>query len=559
MKILILGGYGTFGGRLARLLSEESGLTLVIAGRSASRARAFIDALPPGAEKIPLAFDRDGDVDAQIGAVKPDLVVDATGPFQLYGSDPYRVVRACIGLSVHYMDLADGAEFVEGIAHFDQAAKARRLYILSGVSSFPVLTAAVVRHLTRGLERVRSISGGIAPSPYAGVGLNVVRAIAGYAGKPVPLVRQGRRASGYAWTEALRYTIAPPGCLPLPNTRFSLVDVPDLRVLPRLWPGVQSVWIGAGPVPEVLHRLLSALAWLVRIRLLPSLSPFALLFQAVSNTVRWGEHRGGMFVRVTGTTPAGELLERSWHLVAEGDDGPLIPSMAVEALVRRILAGKRPTPGARACVADLEVADYEKLFRRRRIQTGERQSAPGAPAEPLYRRILGKACDALPIQIRAMHDRTGDLYATGMARVERGSGWLARGVAAAFRFPPEAKSVPVSVSFQWRGDRELWRRSFGEKSFDSVQLAGQERAEGLLREQFGPFAFDMALVVESGRLRFLVRRWSFLGVPLPMRLAPRGESYEFEEDGYFHFHVEILLPLVGLLVRYQGWLVPAIA
>jgi len=35
LRILILGGYGTFGGRLARLLADDSRLTLLIAGRSA--------------------------------------------------------------------------------------------------------------------------------------------------------------------------------------------------------------------------------------------------------------------------------------------------------------------------------------------------------------------------------------------------------------------------------------------------------------------------------------------------------------------------------------------
>ena len=37
------------------------------------------------------------------------------------------------------------------------------------------------------MTRVDAIAGGIAPSPYAGLGPNVIRAIAGYAGKPVTL------------------------------------------------------------------------------------------------------------------------------------------------------------------------------------------------------------------------------------------------------------------------------------------------------------------------------------------------------------------------------------
>src|SRR5205085_606043 len=122
---------------------------------------------------------------------------------------------------------------------------------------------------------------------------NVVRAIAGYAGKPVDIVRDGEPATGYALTGTIRETISPPGRLPLTNTLFSLVDVPDLRILPALWPQLRTVWMGAGPVPEILHRGLICLAWLVRWRLLPSLSPFAGLFHRVINVARWGEHRGG--------------------------------------------------------------------------------------------------------------------------------------------------------------------------------------------------------------------------------------------------------------------------
>ena len=45
-RIVIVGGYGVFGGRLALLLSRNSSLTLVIAGRSIDKARRFIAGLP---------------------------------------------------------------------------------------------------------------------------------------------------------------------------------------------------------------------------------------------------------------------------------------------------------------------------------------------------------------------------------------------------------------------------------------------------------------------------------------------------------------------------------
>jgi len=66
----------------------------------------------------------------------------------------------------------------------------------------------------------------------------------------------------------------------------------------------------------------------------------------------------------------------------------------------------------------------------------------------------------------------------------------------------------------------------------------------------------MALVLDEGKLRLIVRRWSVFGILLPVWLAPRGDSYEYAENGRFHFHVEIAHPFTGLIVGYRGWLVP---
>src|SRR3954467_7736636 len=218
LKVLILGGYGTFGGRLAQLLADEPRLHLMIAGRSRAKAEEFCRMLGGKVEASPLVFDREGDVERQLADAAPDIVVDASGPFQAYG-DAYRVIRASVKRGVHYLDLADGSDFVKGVAAFDADAKARNMFVLSGVSSFPVLTAAVVRKLSEGLTRIDTLSGGIAPSPYAGVGLNVIRAIASYAGQPIELL-DGRH---HALTETRHYTIATPGRLPLHPILFSLV------------------------------------------------------------------------------------------------------------------------------------------------------------------------------------------------------------------------------------------------------------------------------------------------------------------------------------------------
>lgn len=552
LKVLILGGYGTFGGRLAGLLSDEAHLTLVIAGRSLREAEAFCASLRGNAKAEPVAFDRDGDVEAALRQLAPDIVVDASGPFQTYG-EPYRVVRACLELGVSYLDLADGADFVEGIARFDAEAKARSVFILSGVSSLPVLTAAAARALSKDMMRVEHVSAGIAPSPYAGLGLNVIRAVASYAGKRVAI---GPGVSGVALVDSRQYTIAAPGKVPLHPRRFSLVEAPDAKLLPRLWPELRTVWIGVGTVPVVWHRLLNVCARLAGLRLLPPLSSVAGLMHRLINVLRWGEHRGGMFVAVKGVGADGKPIERSWHMIAEGDDGPFIPSMPAAVIIRRCLDGRRPAAGARPATRELELADYDAPFAERRIATGIHEALPASA--PVHRRVLGSVWHALPGPIRVMHDVNDELVAEGAAQVERGTGMMAQCVATMFGFPPAGRDVPVSVTFRARDGREVWQRNFAGKKFSSTQEEGEGRFQHLLCERFGPFAIALALVVEDERLRLIVRRWSCLGVPLPSRLAPRGDTCEIVQGGRFNFNVEIDLPLIGLIVRYRGWLAPRI-
>ena len=515
IKVLVIGGYGVFGSRLVQLLEDEQLLSLLVAGRSVDQAAAFVRSRGNTAAQLtPIAFDRNGDVAGDLAAIRPDIVVDVSGPFQTYGEHRYCLVQACVTQRANYLDLADGSDFVAGIGAFDAQAKAAGVYVLSGVSSFPVLTAAAVRRLSAGMTAVKAIRGGIAPSPYAGVGENVIRAVAGYAGKPIRRKRAGTFGIGYPLTEHHRYTVAVPGHVPLGDRLFSLVDVPDLQALATLWPEADEIWMGAAPVPEVLHRVLAGLPWLVRLRFLPTVAPIAPLMHAATHRIRWGEHRGGMFVDVEGVDASHTPLKRSWHLLAEGDDGPLIPSMAVEAIIRNALRGRAPAPGARAAVRELELEDYHQSFDRRKIFTGVRHGGANDDVNkdaPLYARILGSAWQSLPLPIRHMHDVRGRHTAKGRAKVERRRGLLARLAAAIIGFPPACADAPVVVEFSPSKSGEIWTRTFGKHSFVSHQSSGHGRSQHLLREQFGPLRFDMALVAGGERLSLVLRRWSILG------------------------------------------------
>lgn len=551
MKLLILGGYGVFGGRLAELLADVTDLEILICGRDRAKADAMCQRLGGAASFTPATLDRANIVSA-LKTHSPDMVIDASGPFQNYGQAPYAVIEACLEHRVHYLDFADAADFVFGVSQFDARAKERGCVVLSGVSSFPVLTSAVLREMNKTMT-VRQVSGGIAPSPYAGIGLNVMRAVVSYAGGPVTLRRGGQNFTAKGLTESRRYVIGPPGFRPLRSLRFSLVDVPDLQLIPAENPAITDIWMGAGPVPESLHRVLNGLAKMRAALRLPALTPFSKLFYTVLNLMKFGEHRGGMYVEASGTKN-GAPATQSWHLLAEGDDGPYIPSMAIEAIIRKWVAGDKPPDGARAATTALELYDYEALFEKRDIWTGWRDHDE-TPA-PIFKRVLGDAYDALPVSVKALHGGESRAVWRGEADMRFDTNILARLIRIAMNVKAKRGHVPVSVTIDASGGVETWERNFGGKGFKSRLSPGTGRNTYLMMERFGPLSVALSLELKHGELHFVPRRWFVFGCPMPNILLPRGTSFEFEKDGIFHFDVEIRVPVAGLIAAYKGSLKP---
>jgi len=372
LRILIIGGYGAFGGRLTRILADEEGLTLLVAGRSKAKAEAFCRSVTGRGQVLPAFFDRDADVAAMIADLHPDIMVDASGPFQEYGEAQYRIVEASLAAGVDYIDLADATDFVCGIGRFDRAAQERNCFVISGASTYPALTGAVIRHLATDLAAVVGIEAGTAPTPHARVGLSFISALAGYAGRPLRLLRDGQEITSIALVDSRWHVIAPPGAKPLGPRLLSLVDVPELKLLPQAWPELKSVWLGGGIAPTIQHRMFILLARLSSTGLLPFLARLAPLLHWLRGLATWGADRGGMYVVVDGVHEGGTAVRREWDLIAEGDDGPFIPAMAAAAIIRHCRNGHRPAAGARSTLHELSYADFEYFFQRKNIVAGVR-------------------------------------------------------------------------------------------------------------------------------------------------------------------------------------------
>jgi hypothetical protein len=546
--VVIVGGTGVFGGRLARRLIQQDAVRVIVAGRDAHRLKAFCDAY--GGE--PLQLDRNGDIAVALTAIAPFAIVDAAGPFQDYGDDPYRLARAAIGLGSHYLDLSDDAVFTAGIASLDADARAAGVAVLSGVSSVPTISAAAVRSLMRGLVRIDSIDSVILPGNRAPRGLSVVQAIVSQVGRPLRLFRGGRWTDAPAWSGLRRLSLAVPGVRPLGRRWASFIGAPDLLLFPAAF-AARSVTFRAGLELAIMHLGLWSLSWLVRGGLLSRLRPLAGVLHTVAGWLeRWGSDRGGMRVSVLGIDADGHRLRREWTLIAEAGAGPeipAIPAFVLLSLLRRqvIATGARPCLDA-PTLEQLEAALPTPAMRTHRTET---------PAPVLYERILGDAFGRLPPVLQALHAVVDQTVSAGRAQVDVGQHPLARLIAWLMRFPPAAADVAVSVTMRVEGNRERWVRRFGSARFESVLRQDEAAAPGALVERFGPFSFDVQLVTDGTCIKMPVSHGRFLGIPLPSWLTPESRTREFvDAQGRAGFDVEIVLPRIGRLVRYRGALEP---
>lgn len=537
MKVLILGGYGVFGGRLAQLLLRD-GFDVVVAGRSLAKAQAFID--QQGGVALCLDKSNHGALAEALKSV--DVVVDAIGPFQLYQG--YEVAEAAITAGVHYLDLSDDAEFTAGISKLNSTAEAAGVTVLSGVSSVPALSSAAVEALRGDLAEITLIDTAILPGNRAPRGRSVMEAILSQVGRPLAQWRGGTWVETPAWGGCVIRDL-PKGL----RRPASPIGAPDLSLFPDAF-NARSVLFRAGLELGVMHHGLWVFGWLHRIGVLPRLDRLTWpMLQAARMLWAFGSDQGGMSVVVAGRDGAGRPVTRGWRLHMGEGQGPIVPAVPALLMVRRI-AQSRAKAGAGPALGCFDLTEAEDVLRE--ISGSFDRNCPDMT--PLFERAIGpEAWAAMPASYHAGHDLWDRQVMRGRSNVTRGKGLLARAIAALFRFPPERMNTPLTVVMERVGETEVWTRDFdGQRFFSVLSPAGA----GRVRERFGPFQFELSLPIQGGRMEMNVERGWFMGLPMPSWLLPRSETAEFDEDGVFQFDVRLSAPLAGLIVHYRGSLAP---
>ncbi len=347
MRVLVLGGYGNFGGIISRALCAIEGVEVVVAGRDGTAAARF--AAPLGAE--PAQVDaRDARLAERLARLRSDWVVHTAGPFQGAG---HHVARAALEAAASYVDIADARGFVCGIGALDAEARERGVRLLSGASSVPALSSAVVDRYAPELATLRAIDIGIASSARL-PGRATVEGVLSYCGRPFEAWHGGGWKRVHGWQGLRRHVFR----VPRFGRWLADCDVPDLDLLTARYPGIERVSFGASAGSTLAQAALFAaaipgrLGWPVGRVLTGPLWRLGRMMEPL------GPRRSAMFVRLSGADARGSPREILWELVAENHEGRRIPCLGAVAVIRKALAGRPAEAGARPCVGVIDLDEY---------------------------------------------------------------------------------------------------------------------------------------------------------------------------------------------------------
>jgi NAD(P)-dependent dehydrogenase (short-subunit alcohol dehydrogenase family) len=350
-RVLIIGGYGNFGSYIAKSLAPDPAIQLMIGGRSKQKAQTFAATLNAANTPEAHAIDITQPLTTPFAEIAPAITIHTTGPFQ--GQD-YRVAKACIAQHSHYLDLADARHFVTNITQLNPEARAANVVVVSGASSVPCLSAAVIDHYRPAFAQLDSIDYGISAAQQTNRGLATTSAVLSYVGKPITRLRNGTMQTVHGWqdTHAVKY--------PAIGWRlFGNCEIPDLDLFPPRYPGLRNLRFAAGHELKILHAGTWALSWLVRAGLIPALETHAeRLLQLTFLFDRFGTSQSGFHMFLSGQDHNKQPKQTRFYIIARSGHGPYIPCIPAILLAKRLAGNEHPAAGAMPCLDLITLEDY---------------------------------------------------------------------------------------------------------------------------------------------------------------------------------------------------------
>lgn len=320
----MLGGSGFFGNLIIQDLLEHTGAYIVIAARHRSRTTdprvRFVTADLRDRSTLEGVLD---------GAF---AIIHCAGPYDLARLSP---LDAAIKQRIHYLDLAEGRDFVRRVQEYDGAARLANVAVFSGLSVIPGLAALLVETVRARFDSIDAIRTFVAPGTRGSRGPATVHALLSGVARTIHARRGGREVALRGWSEGEWVSFPSP----LGWRRLYLaLESADFDLFPRYF-GTQRVEFKAGSEFVWLNRSLALIAR-VRARTgVPQIERWtSLLRKALRVLGIFGTDAGGVSVEVSGSKNCVPVQEQI--AVTAERNGERIPAIPAALAISALLGGE---------------------------------------------------------------------------------------------------------------------------------------------------------------------------------------------------------------------------
>ncbi len=234
-RVVVLGGYGFFGGTIVERLRAMDISPLI-----GSRRR--------NAELVLDVEDRE----SLCRSLRPgDVVVDAVGPFQARSTT---LVEAAVEIGFDVVDIADSLAYVEAVHQLSDRIDQAGIRIFTACSSISAITAAMVR--ISGIDNPVRITGLLVPAARYTAVAATAASLMYSVGRPIRLFEAGEVVTRCGWRKSRSFALPPP----IGSVTGYLVESADSLTLPSIWPSLRTVDLYVSTNVLGLNALLRAAA-----------------------------------------------------------------------------------------------------------------------------------------------------------------------------------------------------------------------------------------------------------------------------------------------------------
>lgn len=215
-RVVVLGGYGFFGGTIVERL-RAMGLSPLIGSRRRN-AEIVLDV-----EQRESLFR----------SLRPsDVVVDAVGPFQARSTT---LIEAAVEIGFDVVDIADSFAYVKAVHHLRDRIDQAGIRVFTACSTISAITAAMV-HMS-GIDNPVRITGLLIPAARYTAVPATAASLMYSVGRPIRLFEARELVTRCGWRKSRSFALPPP----IGSVTGYLVESADSLTLPSIWPSLRIV------------------------------------------------------------------------------------------------------------------------------------------------------------------------------------------------------------------------------------------------------------------------------------------------------------------------------